>query len=93
MGLYLVILLIIGVVGRQSQRYYVHVLAAVCAWLVLLPMALWLSSISESANWGFVGFLLMGISYAIPIVIVAIGYERRSLVPLIPRRARASTDK
>ncbi len=93
MGLYLIILLVIGVIGKQSQRYYTHVLAAVGVWLILAPTALWLSARTESADWGFLGFLLMGVSYAIPIVIIAIGYEGKAIQSLIPRRRGTSPGK
>ena len=86
MALYLIILLAIGVFGKQPHRYYAHVLGAVGVWLVLMPAAAWLSDRMESPTWGFLNFLLMGLVWAIPVVIIANGYERKALVRLIPKR-------
>lgn len=92
MTVYLIILLAIGVAGRQSQRYYAHVLGAVGAWIVLMPTALWLANRMEIATWGSLDFLLIGLAWAIPVVIIAMGYERNAIYRLFPRRPR-TTDK
>jgi hypothetical protein len=89
-ALYLIILLAIGVVGKQSQKYYAHVLGSVGAWMVLMPTALWLSERMESPTWGFLNFVLMGLAWAVPVVIVANGYERRPMYRLFPRRAHTT---
>jgi len=85
-AIYLIILIAIGVVGNQPRRYYAHILAAVAAWIVLMPSALWLSSKMDPAAWGVLDFLLTGAAWAIPIVIIASGYERKDIYRLIPRR-------
>ena len=90
MALYLIILLAIGVFGKQPHRYYAHVLGAVGAWLVLMPAAAWLSDRMESPTWGFLSFLLMGLAWAIPVVIIANGYERQALYRLIPKRSETT---
>jgi hypothetical protein len=82
--------LAIGVAGKQSHRYYAHVLAAVGAWILLFATAAWLSEKLDPTNWGFLGFLLNGLAWAIPIVIIANGYERKPIARLFPRRIRSS---
>ena len=86
MAALLIVLLVIGVVGKQSRKYYAHVLGAVGAWIVLMPTALWVSSWIENPMVGILGFLFHGLAWAIPIVIIATGYESEAMYRLIPRR-------
>ena len=90
MAALLIVLLVIGVVGKQSRKYYAHVLGAVGAWIVLMPTALWVSSWIENPMVGILGFFFHGLAWAIPIVIIATGYESEAMYRLIPRRRNAS---
>ena len=40
----------------------------------------------ESPTWGFLDFIVFGLAWAIPIVIIASGYEGQAMYRLIPKR-------
>ena len=90
MAFYLIILIAIGVAVNQPRKYYAHILAAFGAWMLLMPTAMWMSERMESSSWGYLSFLLNGLAWAIPIVIIANGYERKELYRLIPKRREPS---
>jgi hypothetical protein len=83
-GIFLFITLAIGVAGRQPHRYYVHVLAATGALVTLSIAVAAVSSALESPSWVWLMFPAYGLVWAIPIVIVARGYDRAPLYRLIP---------
>jgi hypothetical protein len=82
-----VILLAIGVVGKQPHKYYLHTLIAVGVWFVLFALSAWIADILyDRVAWSFLNFPITGLVYAIPLVIVAAGYERRPIPRLVPRK-------
>ena len=93
MFILVVILLAIGVLGKQPHKYYFHALIAVGVFMVLLPLSLWVNvAMIDVPSWWFFGFLSSGLAYAIPIVIVAAGYERKAIPRLIPLKKTSQAD-
>jgi hypothetical protein len=82
---FVIIGLAIGVFGKQPHRYYVHLLISAGILFVLVAASLALNVVLlENPNWMWLSFIISGLAWAIPIVIVASGYERKALYRLIP---------
>ncbi|HEX6575641.1 MAG TPA: hypothetical protein VF042_11795, partial [Gemmatimonadaceae bacterium] len=73
MAAILIILLVIGVVGKQPHKYYLHVLIAAGVWLVLMTGAVWVGYTLAEGALGILGMLATAIAYAVPAVIIAYG--------------------